>query len=381
MPEPCRTLQNALNALDDVFYVYDERGRLIFWNSRLNELFALDDEQISGMRPADFFVDAERPVVEAAVQRIFDEGETVVEAWADTTEGRIRFELTGRKLTDDGHTIGFCGVGRDVTERRERERQVAAQNDRLTQFATILAHDLRNPLAVATGYLDRYLADGDREAIERVTDSLERIERIVDDVLTVAIEGQAVTDARPVSVGDAARRAWEMVDAGDARLDVQTTLVVDGDESRLQRLFENLFRNSVEHGSTDSRMESGDSVEHGSTASRSDARGNSVEHSSTDSRPTADDAVEHAGPSITVTETGTGFAVADDGPGIPAAERERVFDPGVTRSDEGTGFGLYIVRTIAEAHGWAVAVTDGERGGARFEFTTTPVGMPGDRGP
>jgi PAS domain S-box-containing protein len=350
MPEPCRTLQNALNALDDVFYVYDERGRLIFWNSRLNELFALDDEQISGMRPADFFVDAERPVVEAAVQRIFDEGETVVEAWADTTEGRIRFELTGRKLTDDGHTIGFCGVGRDVTERRERERQVAAQNDRLTQFATILAHDLRNPLAVATGYLDRYLADGDREAIERVTDSLERIERIVDDVLTVAIEGQAVTDARPVSVGDAARRAWEMVDAGDARLDVQTTLVVDGDESRLQRLFENLFRNSVEHGSTDSR-------------------------------PTADDAVEHAGPSITVTETGTGFAVADDGPGIPAAERERVFDPGVTRSDEGTGFGLYIVRTIAEAHGWAVAVTDGERGGARFEFTTTPVGMPGDRGP
>ncbi|AXG07463.1 sensor histidine kinase [Haloplanus rubicundus] len=351
MPEPCRTLQNALNALDDVFYVYDERGRLIFWNTRLNELFALDDERIAEMRPVDFFVDADRPAVEAAVQRIFDEGETVVEAWADTTEGRIRFELTGRKLTDDGHTIGFCGVGRDVTDRRERERQVAAQNDRLTQFATILVHDLRNPLAVATGYLDRYQADGEPADIERVTDSLERIERIVDDVLTVAMEGQAVIDARPVSVGDTARSAWEMIDASDASLDVQTTLVVDGDESRLQRLFENLFRNSVEHGSTDDRHKSGD------------------------------EGGEHAGPSIAVTETGAGFAVADDGPGIPAAERERVFDPGVTQSEDGTGFGLYIVRTIAEAHGWTVGVTEGERGGARFEFTTTPVGMPGDGGP
>jgi signal transduction histidine kinase len=142
-----------------------------------------------------------------------------------------------------------------------------------------------------------------------------------------------------------------MIDAGDARLDVQTTLVVDGDESRLQRLFENLFRNSVEHGSTGNR------------------------------RRSAGDCVEHADPSITVTETGTGFAVADDGPGIPVAERERVFDPGVTGSDDGTGFGLYIVRTIAEAHGWTVAITEGERGGARFEFTTTPVGMPGDRSP
>jgi signal transduction histidine kinase len=67
-----------------------------------------------------------------------------------------------------------------------------------------------------------------------------------------------------------------------------------------------------------------------------------------------------------------GFYVADTGPGIPEDEREQVFESGYTTDDEGTGFGLSIVRRIAEAHGWRVAVTDSEAGGARFEFVADP---------
>lgn len=61
MRETKWTLQNALNALDDVFYIYDERGRLVFWNVHLNDLFDLTDEQIDGMQPSDFFLEADRP--------------------------------------------------------------------------------------------------------------------------------------------------------------------------------------------------------------------------------------------------------------------------------------------------------------------------------
>ncbi|MFC6724976.1 PAS domain S-box protein, partial [Halobium palmae] len=125
-------LRRSLDVLGDVFYVYDERGKLVVWNDRLNDLFGLADDQLSEMTPVDFFLPADRPTVERAVAEIFDAGETVVEARAETTKGLIRFELSGHLLTDAaGDVIGFAGVGRDVTERREQERRLAAQNERL----------------------------------------------------------------------------------------------------------------------------------------------------------------------------------------------------------------------------------------------------------
>jgi signal transduction histidine kinase len=69
-----------------------------------------------------------------------------------------------------------------------------------------------------------------------------------------------------------------------------------------------------------------------------------------------------------VAPTDGGFYVADDGTGIPAADRETVFEGGYTTSEEGTGTGLGIVRQLAEAHGWSVRVVDAASGGARFEF-------------
>lgn len=72
---------------------------------------------------------------------------------------------------------------------------------------------------------------------------------------------------------------------------------------------------------------------------------------------------------MTVGNREGGFYVADDGPGISADERETVFERGYSTAAEGAGFGLAIVRTIAQAHGWTVAATESEDGGARFEFT------------
>jgi signal transduction histidine kinase len=89
-----------------------------------------------------------------------------------------------------------------------------------------------------------------------------------------------------------------------------------------------------------------------------------------------ENAVEHAGEAVTVRVTpittadeGAGFAVVDDGPGIPPAARDRVFEPRETL-DGGTGLGLAVVARVVEAHGWQVRVTDAsDGGGARFEVT------------
>jgi signal transduction histidine kinase len=100
-----------------------------------------------------------------------------------------------------------------------------------------------------------------------------------------------------------------------------------------------------------------------------------VEHGSTGSRAGPDDSAEHgstddAGVTIRLTalDGEHGFAVEDDGPGVDPAHRDSVFERGYTTSDDGTGFGLAIVRSIADAHGWSVGLAESDAGGARFEF-------------
>jgi signal transduction histidine kinase len=71
---------------------------------------------------------------------------------------------------------------------------------------------------------------------------------------------------------------------------------------------------------------------------------------------------------VTVGVFDRGFYVADTGAGIPPDERAAAFERGHSTAD-GTGLGLTIVQAIADAHGWSIAVTEGDAGGARFEFT------------
>ncbi|WP_254279639.1 sensor histidine kinase [Haloarcula marina] len=338
-----RRLEQALDTLDEVVYVYDESFRLVHWNQRLNDLFDLSDAELEGMRPTDFFEDGDHAGIAAALEEIVETGETVVEAWAQTTEGRVRFELTGRLLTDDDGTMrGFAGIGRDVTDRHEREWLLSRQNQRLDEFADILAHDLRNPLAVANGHLELARQEQESDALSAVGDAHRRMGRIIDDIRTATQTGALAATLEPVDVAAVAAAAWESVETHGARLDLPEALTVDADAQRLRRLFENLFRNAVEHGSTSNSPW-------------------------TDDGETTDRAVR-----VRLVETDAGFAIEDDGPGINSVDSERIFDPGVSGATDGTGFGLYIVRTIAEAHGWTVRATESETGGARFEFDLRP---------
>jgi signal transduction histidine kinase len=215
---------------------------------------------------------------------------------------------------------------------RTSQTDLDRRSEQLSELAETVAHDLRSPLSVATGQL-ALLNSTVQESIEQVDRAHERMERIIDDLLTLSRLDQPVGDPDEVDLRRHVVDAWGMVETGAATL----TVDLDGDRieadpDRLGRLFENLFRNCVEHG--------GDDV------------------------------------SIRVERLpdGDGFAVEDDGPGIDEADRERVFDPGYSTSTEGTGFGLSIVRKIATAHGWIVTVAEGSDGGARFEVRGVAFG-------
>jgi signal transduction histidine kinase len=258
-------------------------------------------------------------------------------------------------------------------ERRRTNERLARKNERLEEFASIVSHDLRNPLNVLQGSLDLAEETGDPEQFAACRRAADRMEGLIDDVLTLARQGETVEDPLRVRLAGIVEEGWASVRTDGATLRTETDRTVLADESRLRRIIENLVRNSVEHSSTGSRTQSGDAVEHGARrASARDARGDSVEHSSTGSRNRAspDDAVEHGSGSVTVIvgDLDDGFYVEDDGPGVPAEERERVFDSGYSTSENGTGFGLAIVERIVEAHGWTIDLAESDDGGARFEI-------------
>jgi PAS domain S-box-containing protein len=208
--------------------------------------------------------------------------------------------------------------------RAERERQLARRNERLNDFASIVSHDLRNPLNVASSHAElARLTDEPAEHLDQIEESLLRMEELIEDLLSRA-RGDSEIEREELSLAQTARDAWAGVDTDDATLQLDGDGRFEADPDRLQQLFENLFRNAVEHG------------------------GASV--------------------TVRVGTTTDGFYVADDGPGIPEEKRGDIFEQGVTHSDDGTGYGLAIVADIVDGHGWNISVTDSADAGARFEI-------------
>ncbi len=276
----------------------------------------------------------------------------------------------------------MLSIARDISNRKKRELELERQKDRLDEFASVVSHDLRNPLNVAQGRLElaREDGDGDGESSEQLADvawALDRMDELIDDLLTLARKGEQVSELEAVELAALAGDCWQNVETPGATLRVEVDRTIVADRSRLQQLLESLFRNSVEHGSTRSQCDSrtNDAVEHGSAGSGSEPPDDSVEYGSTGSRSQSPDGSGEDDGTVTITvgPLEDGFPVEDDGVGIPEEKRGDVFDVGYSTSTTGTGFGLRIVEQVVEAHGWEISVTEGDAGGARFEITGVEI--------
>lgn len=210
-------------------------------------------------------------------------------------------------------------------ERHQYEQRLERKNERLDDFASLVSHDLRNPLNVAKAHLELAIETGDDDSLTTVGDAHDRIEAIIDDTLTLAQQGDVVESTRTVSLAELVTDCWKTVETSEATLQLTDDATLECDPGRLRHVLENLFRNATEHA--------GDQV------------------------------------TVEVGPTDSGFYVADDGPGIDPNQRDQIFQSGYT-SGEGTGLGLSIVQRITEAHGWSLSITESSSGGARFEFTT-----------
>lgn len=320
------------NMTDPVVAV-DTDGRVVDLNGRAKSLFDVDGDAI-GMPTTAVF--EEYPQLSTAPVGTSTEP---IEITAEVDGLQYQYELavspivprSAHTATAEGaldSSLGFLFVFRDVTLQKQREQAIERKNDRLEQFASVVSHDLRNPLNVAQGWVTLARDDNDSESLAKVTQAHERMELLIENLLTLARSGNAISETEPVNIAELAHTCWQTVETASATLTVDTDVTVHADPTRLQELVENVLRNAIDHGG------------------------------------------ENVAITIGTLEDDRGFYIADDGSGIPLEAKERIFESGYSTGQDGTGLGLAIVAEIATAHGWRIGVTDSDEGGARFEFVT-----------
>ena len=328
------------NAQDMLFIIEYSTNNDEFVVKRVNHAFqsatGLSNDDLQGKTPQALFGEARGQKIEDKYRRCLETGqslhyeETLAEEHvphrdSPIDDGLVYWETHITPVKMDGDVDWIVGSTRDVNKQKRRQQELERRNERLDEFTSIISHDLRNPLSVAEGYLELARSDCESDHLINAVKAVDRCQVLIDDLLTLAHEDNQISETDAVALADIAEQSWQTVATNAAVLNIETEQRIQADSGRLQQLFENLYRNAVEHGGEDV--------------------------------------------TVHVTELDNGFCVADTGRGIPKTERETVFKSGYSTNENGTGFGLRIVEQIAEAHGWTVAVTESEDGGARFEIT------------
>ena len=275
---------------------------------------------------------------------------------------KVRFYASSPLVTPDGVVIGTLCVFDDVTgelgseaahgldvlarqvvdvlELRRTARELARSNEQLAQFAGQVSHDLRNPLAALSGFLEM-AADSESlegapdvaRALSRAESSARRMERLISELLEYAQVGGRVR-TRPVDLGELVGEVLEdlsaHVGAAHATIRVGDLPVLHADPTLVRALVQNLVANAVKFSSQGGR---------------------------------------HPRVTVTVEPVAGGWrlAVDDDGPGVPEAQRERVFglmERGTQDGVEGLGIGLSTCERIVAAHGGRMGIDTSPLGGA-----------------
>ncbi|WP_434521075.1 PAS domain-containing protein [Halorubrum sp. AS12] len=380
----------------DLVTVVDDDGLVVYESPSVEEVLGYEQGSTVGRSPLGYVHPDDRERVTERFYRALNEPDAspTLEYRYRTADGDwVWLESRTRSLPADSPVGKLLINARDVSERKERERRLTDRNERLDRFASIVSHDLRNPLSVIRGSIEMARLRGETEPLERGERAVDRIDQLVSELLTLARQGTGMDEPTEFALASVARDAWETAAEGDddAELVVARDAQVCGDRGRVRQALENLFRNATEHAKPDgSAAELPNGGPEAIAESETDPTGGGEPDPTEGGEPDPTeggepdpteggepDPTEGSEPdptddplTVLVTATDRGFLVADDGTGVDPGDRESVFDSGFTTRADGTGYGLDIVREVVESHGWSVELRCESEG---------PVGLPDGR--
>lgn len=330
-------------APDAISLVDMDSGRILEVNERTEELLGysaaeLVDQPIETLHPSEetdrYRAKFAETVAEGSIQfSKFDDGTQI---YLCTKDGeRIPVDICAKVIDRKNEPVLF-GVARDISEMKAYEEEIEQLAGELAVVNRVIRHDIRNDMAVISGWLDQLYAELEDppealfERLQRKSQSVIELTDTVKDYVEM-IEGDAEATLEPVLVGDIVET--EMAAIEQAYDDV----IVDAEEiptqpvvanSLLASVFRNLFHNAVQHNDKEV--------------------------------PEIEVRVEDRAETVVV-------HVADNGPGISEARRATIFGKGNKGLESsGTGIGLYLIGELVDTFGGDVWISDNEPEGTVF---------------
>jgi len=376
-PEPSetaspRSIEERFRALvssvkDYAIFMLDPSGKIETWNAGAERTKGYLAEEIIGQHMSRFYTpeDLARGLPAKLLAQAIRDGRVESEGWRVRKDGtRFWADVVITALVDDaGRLIGFAKVTRDLTERlhaQEEQLRLAHAEEAVRlrdEFLSIAAHELRTPLSALQLQLQGLLERPEgidsriRAKLERACRSGDRMVTLVDALLDVSRITTGSFNLNPsrfdlaVAVKDVVERFREHAVRAGSTVTVRAERGLEGrwDRLRIEQVVTNLLTNALKY-----------------------AAGTPVE-------------IDLSG-----TEQDVIISVADEGPGIPESEKERIFlrfeRAAPMRNFGGLGLGLYVARQITEAHGGEISLASDRPRGAQFLIRLPRAHLPGSTG-
>ncbi|WP_308121336.1 sensor histidine kinase [Paractinoplanes bogorensis] len=283
------------------------------------------------------------------IARLKDLAEVIVALFERRRQARANAELASEvREQHEELEVAHADLGRAHAEKKATIVELRRSNRELEQFAGVVSHDLAAPLTVVNGYLElieERVARADPESARWIgssTRAIGRMQRLITALLLYARAGHAPCRPEPAALGDLVEQALTDLRGSldGATVVVQPDLpTIDADPTLIRQLLQNLIGNSLKYRRPDRPCHIEVSARHDGGQWR--------------------------------------VSVADNGVGIPKAQREKVFDmftqvdPG---SGRGHGIGLSTCQRIVDRHGGRIVAAETPGGGTTVVFTL-PVGQ------
>jgi len=323
-------LEAAFNSSYDMMALIDSEGNILRINNAVEEFFNVDKGEAKGKNYRELQDLIEKDSVMELYQEFFKPSnftklleENYFRNTVDLEMGdgqTVTLDISLNAMTNDkGEITTILAEGRDITHSEIKERQLRDQKKRLERFSSIVSHDLRNPLNVASGYLELAEKTGEQKDFEKAMKAIDRIDHIIEELLELSGKPEHFKK-QELELENIFKEACSYVE-DNPDYEIVGSLKFQGGRSGAIRMFENLIKNTKEHNK-DAKIKLG-----------------TIEK---------------------------GFYYEDTGQ--IEEDIDKILEYGYSSTNYGNGLGLSIVQRVAEINEWGLNLTKNSTGGLRLEF-------------